>query len=36
VCHEVADPIAPIQQHAALAVDEAEAGLAGDDALETG
>ena len=34
VLDEVADPVAAIQQPAALAVDVGEAGLAGDDALE--
>ena len=34
MAHKVADPIAPIQESTPLAVDEGEAGLAGDDALE--
>ena len=33
---EVADAIAAIQEPSALAVDKAEAGLAGDDAFEAG
>ena len=33
---EVADPIPAVEQASALAVDEAEAGLAGDDAFEAG
>ncbi len=36
VLDEVADAIAAIQEPPALAVDEAEAGLAGDDAFEAG
>ena len=34
--HEITDPVAAIEQPAALAIDEGEAGLAGDDALEAG
>ena len=36
VLDEVTDPIATIEEPTALAIDEAEAGLAGDDAFETG
>ena len=36
VFHEVADPVAAVEQAATLPVDEGESGLAGDDAFEAG